>query len=51
MAKRLHLATASKFAIMTNTNKRMVQLAQEELFRLKFKHPVSTEEFVRAGQR
>ena len=51
MAKRLHLATASKFAIMTNTNKRMVQLAQEELFRLKFKHPASTEEFVRAGQR
>jgi len=51
MAKRLHLATASKFAIMTNANKRMVQLAQEELFRLKFKYPVSTEEFVRAGQR
>ena len=51
MTKRLHLATANKLAIMANTNKRMVQLAQEELFILKFKHPVSTEEFVRAGQR
>lgn len=51
MGKRLHLATASKLTIMANTNKRMVQLALEELFRLKFKHPVRMAAFVDAGQR
>ena len=49
MAKRLHLASASKLAIMTNTNKRMVELAQEALIVLKYKQPATKEEFVRAS--
>ena len=49
MTKRLHLASASKLAIMTDTNKRMVELGQEALIVLKFKQPATKEEFVRAS--
>ena len=49
MTKRLHQAAASKLAIMTNTNKRMVELTQEALIVLRFKQPATKEEFVRTS--
>jgi hypothetical protein len=51
MSDRIHVASPYKLALLARTNEQMDRLAKETLLELKFKKPVTLQEFVRVSTR